>query len=611
MANMLDRHNQHLYFHQPDNTGNSFIANVNLLAQKYPDIAKLVDLFDAEKVKALVIASKLNAGIIADDLEKGSLRGFRKLDIDLLTNYYDYNKDLTDTEKVNLWTNPEKQIYYSAIRVSFVDKTTIYKECNIAGVFTPICNHHQLYEQFNNWPEFKERSGYTMFNIVPSGVEGLELLRFWDGEDGGSNIQEIILYVADKGQNQGYDAFFAKSKKYDPVFTWLDTTSALIAISNSINRLLTLSNSLKDLLEVLSYLPEINRICAVLHQLASTDANKDTIYSNLSLLQTIYAKLSVLEAVKDTDRVLREVNDKFGKLETGKANKCDLPTKTYKVAGYDIISNYTYDYHLGDKIQSGPFTAIVTKTNEEGRITALSITPNILTYNYGGYYDFIPNNILALDIHVDEIESTQLTPTDLCAIYRELKAKLDAASQSILAMSHRMKQLEDLLQREDFYEAITEVEQALNLKLDIELFLDYTKLVADKFAEVDDAINHRVECKNFHEYLEHVIYSNAEIRQSIDNLGVTLNASLGVGLSAALERIATAIEEKECSGGGSGEIGLFGFFVDTDGTLCVEYSNAANIQFSIDDKGQLVGESNNPIAVRFSIDEKGQLVGEL
>lgn len=493
---IMDRDNQHLLLEHIDNSGNSFIANVNLLAHRYDTLAKLTELFDAEKIKNLILVSKVNVDKLIDDLEKGTYNGFRKLDINLLKNFYDYSEELTDNEKVTLWNDPTKRIYYSGITVYFNDKTSIYTEFTEKGVSTPIWNHHQLYAYLLDWTEFRTKYGYTMFDIASTGISTLELVRIWDGEDSGSNIEKIVLHVASKGENQAYDSFYAKAKSYSPIYTWIDTTSVLIAIANQYNNLLKISRNIGDILEVCAYLPELDKIHSVLDYLVSTDSSKDTIFKYLDSIITVYNKLDVLESVKDTDKVLQDTKVKLEEIKKAledKANLIRIDKVVYVVDSFDIVSNYTNDYHLGDVLTCGNLTFTVTETDEEGRITNGTISPQPTPVDYTGYWEFIEDNIFSIDIHYIPQNTNQKIVLDLSDVRDELSLRLDATAKGITSIAHKLAMLEEMAKHEDLADAMEELELALADKLDITVFLDYVNLMNDRIEALEDEENEHID----------------------------------------------------------------------------------------------------------------------
>lgn len=247
MASILDKYNEHLFLEHNSNKSNSFIANVNLIASKFDELVRIDEKFDAEAVQLLIRLVKnaldINIKQIAEDLRKGSYDGYRKLDIDLLTNFAEYDYFMTDAEKNALWSDETKQVYYSSIDVYLIDGTSIHKDFS-----SDINNHHQLYTELNDWVELKEVYNDTLINISPNTpIPNHELLRIVDTSLQGSFIEKIVLHVALSGKDPAYDAVFAGAKSHHPEFTWMDTTSALITIAHKVNNIIYTANYIEQL----------------------------------------------------------------------------------------------------------------------------------------------------------------------------------------------------------------------------------------------------------------------------------------------------------------------------------------------------------------------------
>lgn len=433
MADLLDKDNKHLFLEKMNNKDNSFIANVNLLVQNLEALPNLEELFTREDIKKLVSLSGLNIEALVKDIEKGSLNGYRKLDIDLLRNFADYADTLTDAEKLALWSDPTKQVYYDGITVYFTDRTSLSKTFNQLGVSTPISNHHQLYTQLDEWPEFKAKAVYTMFNIAPNTpIPNHELFRLWDGEGTGSNVDRVILHVAASGQNQAWDSSFAGAKEYNPIYTWVDTTSILTILTQKINEVLSLAGSVEQLLVVEHYLRELTAIYAVLPMLASNDVNDETIYKYLTHLEAIYQNLNALLELENILPVLENINKNKANIITE-----DIPPGY--ITSFSIPQiNTTLNYVIGDILTSddGTFAFRVTQVTDEGKITGGFLTPlNVptdLTGNYGFSNDSTTEDTeLRLNITCTPLPTTITVRKDLIDVYNELKARADQHTSDI------------------------------------------------------------------------------------------------------------------------------------------------------------------------------------
>lgn len=302
MADMLDKNEKHLFLEKQDNTENSFIANINVIAKKISELVELNQKLTVEQIAFLSTLAESDAPTLVADLEKGSASGYRKLDIDLLKNYLEYQDSMTDEEKRLLWASSSAKVYYDRITVNFKDRTSISKTFQKLGLDTVISNHHELYEQLAEWNEFKAKYGYTIVNISENtALYNHELLRITDGQGTGSTIDKVILHVAPQGQNLNYDAAYQGAKEHDPSYTWVDTTSVLLTITNELRPLVTLSNKVQDMAVLHEYLPELTQIHASLNELVN---NSDSIYLSMGKLTEIVNNLSeILRAATILDRV--------------------------------------------------------------------------------------------------------------------------------------------------------------------------------------------------------------------------------------------------------------------------------------------------------------------
>ena len=150
MADLLDRDNLHIFLEKMNNKDNSFIANVNLLASNLDNIKILQGLFDPEEVDVLVkFFTSYNVGALMDDLNKGSLYGYRKLDINLIKNMYNFSSTMTKEEMAALWNDATQRLYYESITIRFTDQTYLTKTFNKLGVPVLINNHNDLFDQLN------------------------------------------------------------------------------------------------------------------------------------------------------------------------------------------------------------------------------------------------------------------------------------------------------------------------------------------------------------------------------------------------------------------------------------------------------------------------------
>lgn len=455
MSNLFDRNNKHMFLHEDNKlAGNSFIKNVNILAQNLEQLIALDDRFTDVDISQLAKIAEIDIASIAEDLAKDSLDGYRKLDIDLLTNFKDYSYSLSDEEKVALWNDTTKQVYYDSITVYFTDRTSIYKEFTQQGVPTVINNHHQLYSQLDEWDAFKTRCGNTMYNVSSdTPIPNHELLRIWDGEGEGSFVDKVVLHVAASGQNQGYDAVFAGAKEYSPVYSWANTSSILTIISQKINEILAISTNIKELMTLKAYLTELTSIYAVLDKLASTDASKETIFKYLGQIQTVANNIN---KVVDTSTVISQVE--LIKDKADKVKEVDSVIE-YEVTHTMSPTNDSNGYYIGDILESGMFSLVVTQIDVgDGRVLDGVITPAIVNADYTGYHVFTKaTNATSVEVYIKcKPKAFGATVKNLVDIYSELKQRVTANANSIVQLYDDIKEQTTYL--EALEKLITELE---------------------------------------------------------------------------------------------------------------------------------------------------------
>jgi len=135
-------------------TTNSFIANINKLAEKLDIVIQAVDLFDEDVVPVLREIADLDLQEAIDDLKKSNYLGNRKVDINLLYNMVGVDENTPQDEAEAIWLNPSKTVRYDKATVMFTDGTTHVVEFTFDGNPTTIATHADLMVQFNNDTEF-------------------------------------------------------------------------------------------------------------------------------------------------------------------------------------------------------------------------------------------------------------------------------------------------------------------------------------------------------------------------------------------------------------------------------------------------------------------------
>ena len=449
MVDLLDRDNLHIFLEKMNNKDNSFIANVNLLASNLDNIKIFQGLFNPEEVDVLVkFFTSYNVGALMDDLNKGSLYGYRKLDINLIKNMYNFSSTMTKEEMAALWNDATQRLYYESITIRFTDQTYLTKTFNKLGVPVLINNHNDLFDQLNEWPEFLTKVHGMKFDVFSdtATVGDWGLLRFYDADTLDGNIDKITLTVTTKNIDQNFDPTLAKAKEYEPTYTWVDTTSTLNTVAQRINEIIKVGNNTNKLLEIYSYLKQLMEIYAVLDQLASNDASKETIYKNLAKLVAISDNLDSL-----TD--LAVFDSRLSTVELNKANKFDVPVSTgYTVTATLSTPNNSKNFVVGEKAVWELLTYTVTSVDNNGKVLAGKITPSVVMADYTGIHNFVSSGLgtgLSLDVLCTS-QGTTNVKRDLQDVYVELKSNVNTTADRLATLTESYEKLvEDLLLLEE------------------------------------------------------------------------------------------------------------------------------------------------------------------
>ena len=456
MADLLDRDNLHIFLERMNNKDNSFIANVNLLASNLDNIKVLQELLNPEEVDVLIkFFTSYSVEALVEDLNKGSLYGYRKLDINLIKNMYNFSSTMTKEEMATLWNDATQRLYYESITIHFTDQTHLTKTFNKLSIPVLINNHNGLFDQLNEWPEFLAKVRGMKFDVF-SDIETVGdwgLLRFYDADTLDGNVDKITLTVTTENIDQNFDPALAKAKEYEPTYAWVDTTSTLNTVAQRINEIIRVGSNTNKLLEINSYLTQLMEISTVLDQLASTDANKETIYKNLAKLIAISDNLDSL-----TDVALFE--SRLSTVELNKATKFDAPVPIgYTVTATLPTPNNSKNFVVGEAAIWEFLTYTVTSVDDTGKVLAGNITPSEIMTDYTGVYNFISSNGLGTELSLDILcisQGTTNVKRDLQDVYVELKANVNTTADKLITLTEDYEKLvKDLSLLEELINDIT------------------------------------------------------------------------------------------------------------------------------------------------------------
>lgn len=315
---------------------NSFIGNINLLVSKLTDIVEINSKLSKEQVEKLLLLTDIDISIIVDDLLKGTFNGNRKIDIDLFKNYKEYNKNLTESQKITLYNNESKAPTYNAATFSFIDGSEYKLEFKQDNLPYYIKTNQELYTQLTTSDELAEKLNNTIISEVPVEISNT-MVRIYD-KLASSNIISITLHRKGGGELRTF-----------PVYSWMDYTSSLQVIITYIEQILAVYNSLPDIIGTaaltLELLDKVNKVKDELQTIYNQLVEDLNNYTNLKKEEIDEFSNTKLEQIEQTSnsniKNINKVSDTWlKKIEiTGNSKNNTLITTGNKYVN-EIINTY-------------------------------------------------------------------------------------------------------------------------------------------------------------------------------------------------------------------------------------------------------------------------------
>jgi hypothetical protein len=353
-----------------------FIEKVNNIYEKLDVMVKGGELFDSNVIKALSILNEQDLSPIVEDIKKGNYLGNRKIDINLALNI----------------TDPIKTVLYDKATVTFVDGVEIDILFVFDGNATTISTHGDLLIQLNQHTAFLEKLEHTLISSFAINTSG-EIIRIYDIIGSGSNIERIKL-----------NAISGAFKEANPVYFWLQTTSAfetiamrsgdIISLTNSLPKLKSLANSIDEVLELQLRIPQL--IDTYTDNIANSDI---TIYNKLNELTAIYSNLTTIITIFNDIKVggTNYINTVGN--ATYKTKIEILADSIYKTKIEAVIENITAIQNAVSNANTASAQAIIATnkakeaSDKVALIQAITAQANTLSagQNVQVYYDAISN----------------------------------------------------------------------------------------------------------------------------------------------------------------------------------------------------------------------------
>lgn len=260
---------------------NSFIENVNKIAENLPSIVKSNELFNPEITKTLESLMQFDFKELIEDLQKGNYLGNRKIDINLALN--------------NL--SSETLPTYKQADIILVDGTKLEIPFdNGSGGILELTSHADIKQYITTHALWTANVVNTEIVVQEEYANNPALIRLRDADGKSSNVERVELYV--------YTGTVADTK---PSYFWAKTTSTLetianrvgdiIALGNDINKIVSLSQRIDELIELQNALANILSVYSKLTEIEINATNIDAIQlnaTNILKISTLYSNITAL-----------------------------------------------------------------------------------------------------------------------------------------------------------------------------------------------------------------------------------------------------------------------------------------------------------------------------
>jgi hypothetical protein len=237
----------------------SFVQNVNKLAENYATVEVAAELFDPTVTPVLQEIADLDLQSVTTDFKKGSFLGNRKIDIDLSNNKAGVAGAV---DPLTIWLDADSTIYYDSAIAVFTDGTII----NIAFVNPDaqpitISTAGDLTSQLNDHVAFNTKLVNTSITNDIGGNIG-SLVRILDVIGSSSNLERLQVNVV------------AGSSPVEiaPVYYWARTTSALQTLANRAGDIIALGNDIDSIVSLSQRIGELITLQASLTELLAIEA---------------------------------------------------------------------------------------------------------------------------------------------------------------------------------------------------------------------------------------------------------------------------------------------------------------------------------------------------
>lgn len=233
---------------------NSFISNVNTLAQNIDTIIEAKNIFDETVLPVLQEVADLDLQDVTSDLRKGNYLGNRKIDIDLLANN----------------TSLASSVAYSKVDIVLSSGVVLHMPfVNAEANILELTSHADIKNYIVNHALWSQVV-YTELTLEEAIGAQHTLIRFRDADGHSSNIERVILTAYSGSFVEAYPSYFW-AKTTSSLQTLANRIGDIISLGNDIDSIITLSERIDEMVDLQEALPELNTIYANLSEILLID----------------------------------------------------------------------------------------------------------------------------------------------------------------------------------------------------------------------------------------------------------------------------------------------------------------------------------------------------
>ena len=289
----------------------SFIANVNNLAKNIDLIVQSSEFYTQDILATLGNIADLDLVDVTRDLQKGTLFGNRKIDIDLSQNKVGMVGLSDFNDIMALWTDTVTTVYYNQAVATFVDGEVITIDFkNEDGQSEVVSTHGGIVDQLEDSVAFQAKIKNTSIQEEVGGKVG-SIIRISDIVGVASNLEEIRLVVAIGAAVEASTMhYWAKTTsalqvvadKMGHVADLLGAIEEITVVSNNIAQVVTVEEAINEVIGVYAKLSDIAVVFADrlnIETVSSNIVNVNTLASDSEEINTLVTNLNSVLTVED------------------------------------------------------------------------------------------------------------------------------------------------------------------------------------------------------------------------------------------------------------------------------------------------------------------------